>query len=251
MLPTSKEYLTRAGLSSHTAAFVLIGLFLAGVVAIRIISTLIHHYIPSNVVDCDHSHDQESDAERGESHGHDHSESDTRGQNAAPGSTERTPLLGVADTQTFKSVPEGADGQRDRFRKEPFRYRFQRSINLLMGGVKPMCDEDGPCYGFTQACGYECTKTVTPKLLNEEDVRPGMPHHQSIAVQLNSDRPAAQDAAIPETVRHASTERRGNPAVVSEIEQRKGYFEVPASQPAQETSMSSSQTDVKDRKSVV
>lgn len=250
MLPTSKEYLTRAGLSARISAFILIGLFLAGVVVIRIISGLIHNHIPSHVVDCAHTHEPDSDAERGDAHSHDHAEPDTRGQNAADGSTESTPLLRGADARTFKSVPEivqrGPDSASTagQLRKEPFRFRFERHISLLMGGVKPLCDNDGPCYGFSQACGYECTKTLIPRTVpSDEESRPILPSHQTISVQLDSDRRVREGAATPQTVRHISAEWREDSAT-AEGDQRQGYFDVPTSQLRAQDASLSPQTDV-------
>ncbi|KAK5043252.1 Zinc transporter [Exophiala sideris] len=59
MLPQSKIYLKDAGYSGRVASYMLIGLFLAGVFGIRILSAVIHRFMPSHVVDCDHTHDDE------------------------------------------------------------------------------------------------------------------------------------------------------------------------------------------------
>lgn len=253
MLPTSKKYLTRAGLSARVSAFALIGLFLAGVIAIRIVSGLLHHYIPSHVVDCDHTHEQDSDTERGTSHSHHASpEPDPPHKHAGTnGSTEHTPLLRGTDGRSFKSLPvleHGGQPAAGQMRKGTL-FPFARGINLLMGDVKPLCDENGPCFGFSQACGYECTKTLTPKGMADEGSRPLLPQHQSIAVQLGG-RSTNEEAGSPQTVRHVATETRSNPPrTISEGIQRTGYFETIPSQP--ETSTSSSQTDLIDYRSKI
>ncbi|EAW06375.1 Zn(2+) transporter ZRT3 [Aspergillus clavatus NRRL 1] len=184
MLPTSKQYLTRAGFSPRAAAYTLIGLFLAGVIVIRLISTLIHRHIPSHVVDCAHTHEPETDPERGEV-----------GQEPQPapppqtnGNHERTPLLQQQTARSWKSTP----GAVERPALEPLRSRLTRRLNRLVGGVKPRCDDYGPCYGFSQTCGRECSKTLTPHIptSTDESQRPALPTHHTIGAQLDSERPA-------------------------------------------------------------
>lgn len=160
MLPNSKEYLTRAGFSPPASAYILIGLFLSGVIVIQFVSAFIHRYIPSHVVDCAHTHEPENDPERGERRLEGHPELHTNG------SSERTPLLRPGNTHTFKSTPaivQRTGSASKVVRREPLRAVLSRRISSLMGGVKTACDEDGPCFGFSQKCGRECTK-VLPKV---------------------------------------------------------------------------------------
>lgn len=182
MLPTSKRYLTKAGWSPRASAYALIGLFLAGVIVIRLLSGLIHRYIPSHVVDCAHTHEPEHDPERGRV------EEPARIENEnldVDGSTERTPLLKRIEPRSFTSTPAvlqaGQAGPRNLHKKEPLRTRLTRQISVLVGGVKPLCDENGPCYGFSQTCGGECTKTLVAKPTNlpDENARP-LRHHRSM-----------------------------------------------------------------------
>ncbi|KAE8383379.1 Zinc/iron permease [Aspergillus bertholletiae] len=169
MLPTSKEYLTRAGWSPAAAAYSLIGLFLAGVIVIRFLSAFLHRYIPSHVVGCAHSHEPDvnsADPERGHGHHHaHHSEEDHHGW------TERTPLL----TRASKSSPavphmrpEG-DPHSAAFPAGTWRVRLGRRLSRMVG-IKTQCDKNGPCYGFSQTCGAECSKTlVAPDLTDTGD----------------------------------------------------------------------------------
>ncbi|KAJ6120107.1 hypothetical protein N7523_004387 [Penicillium sp. IBT 18751x] len=196
MLPTSKEYLTRAGFSPSASAYILVGLFLAGVVVIRVASGVIHRFIPSHVVDCAHSHDApEDDPERGDAHvnGHD----DRHDHHEANGHTERTPLLVSQKSQSFKSTPailQRTTSGSNAVRSESIRDILGRRISSFMGGVKPMCDENGPCFGFSQTCGRECTKvpatkTTPPPTMSENEVtRPTMSQHQSHPAQSDSER---------------------------------------------------------------
>lgn len=202
MLPTSKEYLTRAGFSPSASAYALIGLFLAGVVIIRVISGLIHRFIPSHVVDCAHTHGEpDHDPERGEArmgrHAHPH--------HHANGHTERTPLLRPSNAHSYKSTPAvlQQNAPASTMRRESLRAMLGRRISSLVGGVKPRCDEYGPCYGFSQTCGRECTKVLPPStsppptMSSNDATRPTLgPSHQSITAPLGSERRLAADSSI-------------------------------------------------------
>src|ERR1700710_1817317 len=61
MLPSAKDSLYEGGLSEKAASWLLIVLFLSGVVGIQVLSNAMHHYLPSHVVDCDHTHGDEED----------------------------------------------------------------------------------------------------------------------------------------------------------------------------------------------
>lgn len=205
MLPTSKEYLTRAGFSPSASAYILTSLFLAGVIVIRVVSGFIHRFIPSHVVDCAHSHGApEDDPERGDSHagGHEDHHQNTNGH------TERTPLLRPQKSQGFKSTPavfQRTVSGSNAVKRESLRDILGRRLSFLMGGVKPLCDENGPCYGFSQTCGRECTKVLgpvvspPPTMTANEVNRPTLPQHQSITVQLDSERRIQADSAIDES----------------------------------------------------
>ncbi|KAI9038005.1 Zn(2+) transporter ZRT3 [Aspergillus affinis] len=181
MLPTSLKYLTRAGLAPSPAAYTLIGLFLAGVIVIRFLSAFLHHHIPSHVVDCAHSHEPHpaSDLEHGHHDHHDHHDGDSHPSGTTEGSTERTPLL----TRPLGRSEEEAE--RTVFR-ESWRGRLVRRVSRLVGGVKPQCDEYGPCYGISQACGHECSKTLVGP--GDEGLRPAIPRSVSVPVQQDAER---------------------------------------------------------------
>ncbi|KAL4867392.1 hypothetical protein BDV12DRAFT_120427 [Aspergillus spectabilis] len=157
MLPTSREYLIKAGWSPSRSAYALIGLFIAGVVGIRALSALMHKFLPSHVVDCAHSHEAPrrdgSDLEHGKTA---HPPLAHRSHNEF---SERTPLLTRSHKSTSAVLPttERQDGVA---RLEPWRTRLGRRLSGLIGGAKAHCDENGPCYGFSQACGDECSKTL-------------------------------------------------------------------------------------------
>ena len=58
MLPESKEYLRKDDWSEQQAGLIMMGCFIAGFIGIQAISRLLHQFIPSHVVDCDHSHEE-------------------------------------------------------------------------------------------------------------------------------------------------------------------------------------------------
>ncbi|KAG0161536.1 hypothetical protein PDIDSM_9070 [Penicillium digitatum] len=202
MLPNSKQYLTRAGFSPAVSAYVLISLFIAGVAGIQILSAIAHRYIPSHVVDCAHTHtESETDPEHGEAHT-DYVHNDTTAYN------ERTPLLQSNKASSLKSMP--AVLQRSQHpepapRRETMRALLARRITSLMGGAKSACDEDGPCFGVSQACGQECAK-VLPLSNSIETVRPDPLHHESISVPLE---PEIQHVETDLGKKNASTTQEG------------------------------------------
>ncbi|KAL6247258.1 Zinc transporter [Rhinocladiella similis] len=180
MLPQSKTYLKDAGYSPRTASFMLIGLFLAGVVGIRVLSRVIHQFIPSHVVDCDHTHDEEEsfpkDREEMEDHSHGHEH-----PNGFPASKcrpeaaddEDTPLLSRSDSFSPKKhrhdTRENADDAtgRQSFATAPSSRRpsfmprtLTRTFSKYVTGWKENCDEMGPCMGFSDPCGQDCFKVV-------------------------------------------------------------------------------------------
>lgn len=190
MLPNSKQYLTRAGFSPSISAYILIGLFIAGVAGIQLLSGFAHKFIPSHVVDCAHTHgESESDPEHGEPQVEDDFDHTHNHKHHADGNTERTPLLRSADHLAFKSTP--AVMQRSQHtepaprRRETMRASLTRRITSLMGGVKPACDENGPCFGVSQTCGRECTKVLPPSA--NEITRPNLAHRESISAPLDAE----------------------------------------------------------------
>ncbi|EEQ83326.1 ZIP metal ion transporter [Blastomyces dermatitidis ER-3] len=174
MLPTSKDYFIKAGFSSSAATSALIGLFLAGVVIIQLVSSFIHHHIPSHVVDCMHTHEhilngqETGNASIEEHHHHFHAESNPALKSPTTAATERTSLLprdalsGVPsaqpsthNTQAVKTFVPAS--------KLPLTSRLKLQISSLVRGDKPFCDQDGPCYGISHVCGKECTKVVAQR----------------------------------------------------------------------------------------
>ena len=171
MYSEADSYLEKGGLSSEAAAFALIGLFLAGVVGITIVSHFLHHYIPSRVVDCDHTHEELEDTES--SPDEPHQNGHAHGENGH--ASEHTPLLFREDPD-FKSN----GGRRSRSataettqrpnaplllappsRRPSLHTRLTTRVSTMMTNAKISCDEGGPCHGYSDPCGQECLKNLS------------------------------------------------------------------------------------------
>jgi zinc transporter, ZIP family len=88
MLPSSKRYLDKGGVTEPASGFIMMGCFVGGFFGIQILSRILHQFIPSHVVDCDHSHDELEE----EHHEHDeenHSRQPSRVSFSRPRSVRR------------------------------------------------------------------------------------------------------------------------------------------------------------------
>ncbi|MCJ1223481.1 hypothetical protein MMC12_000123 [Toensbergia leucococca] len=169
MLPSAKNYLLEGGLSSHAAAYTLIGCFLAGVIGIQVVSHFLHHYIPSHVVDCDHTHEDHEEGEGGKNSRDEEMHHDNHSNKLSGHVAEDTPLLSRGDcglksyegrrsrsaTETFQEL-----GWPSIARRPSFPARLTSRVSTLVLGAKASCDENGPCKGYSSLCGQECLKAV-------------------------------------------------------------------------------------------
>ncbi|EHY60187.1 Zinc transporter [Exophiala dermatitidis] len=181
MLPQSKKYLKDAGYSPRDASYLLIGLFLTGVIGIRLLSGVIHGFLPTHVVDCDHTHDDEEALTKQHEEMAEHSqEGDTTNglpiskSFSAPSAEdhEETPLLARTASQSPKKGHLGTHGDQERGRKQLFHTApssrkhsvipatLTRTFSKYVAGQKENCDEEGPCMGFSDPCGQDCFKVV-------------------------------------------------------------------------------------------
>jgi zinc transporter, ZIP family len=178
MLPQSKAYFKEAGYSTRAASYLLIGLFLAGVAGIQVLSRILHHFIPSHVVDCDHTHDEEEAKDHEEMSEHAHDDEHTNGLpitkcHAEPiqEDDEDTPLLSRVTSLSprkphVESPPENVESREQTFHTAPSRRismmprTLTRTLTRYVSGQKSSCDETGPCMGFTDPCGQDCFKAA-------------------------------------------------------------------------------------------
>ena len=171
MLPEAKSYLIEGGLAPDAAAYATIGCLLGGVIGIQIVSRFIHHYIPSHVVDCDHSHNEDEDDEESNQGDHHHHDSHSHKHNGNV--TEETSLLHSHDESDLKANPEprsrSAAAEMDQrhealdpaAQRPSLQTRLTNRMSTFVSGAKSSCDEGGPCYGYSELCGQECFKAAS------------------------------------------------------------------------------------------
>ena len=203
MLPSAKKYLIEGGFSRTAAAYALIGLFLAGVVGIQLVSRFLHQYIPSHVVDCDHNHEEaegkESDADSHSSDGH---------GNGHYTAYEDTPLLEREDSidkphyhthphprNRERSVPNSSNHllvpsvSRRPSLHSSLHSRLTQRVSTFVTGGKASCDEGGPCHGYSDPCGQECYKIMSSPTRSSNRRSFSMPWSQSRTFSSSSKPP--------------------------------------------------------------
>ncbi|KIW02478.1 uncharacterized protein PV09_06283 [Verruconis gallopava] len=155
MLPNAKSSLMKGGFSPKAAAWTLISLFVAGVIGIQIVSRILHRFIPSHVVDCDHTHDGDDELTK-----HDHNDN-----NRIPEVTERNHLArwrsGHSLHATYGTSLTPLQQQTEGSDEAPTaRPSFTSRVSEFVGARKAACNEDGECFGLSAPCGQDCFKIV-------------------------------------------------------------------------------------------
>jgi len=167
MLPSAKSSLQDGGFSPKAAAWTLVACFLAGAVGIQFLSRILHRYMPSHVVDCDHSHDEEDQPEMTESEHGKQSDEDARRKAMDRQHSQRwrgRPSL-KGTRQTSEPLYGTNSSQNDQNGHPPFARRpsLTSRVSKLVTGSKAECDENGQCYGYSEPCGQECFKNITAR----------------------------------------------------------------------------------------
>lgn len=183
MLPSAKDYLRNGGFATPTAEWTRLGCFVAGFIGIQVISRFLHRFIPSHVVDCDHTHDgtpgESQSHSRTHSHGaHEHGRHRSRSVKQQPDSSckasELTPLLngenGHSDGRVHSKslrrasfrgdVPSAPRRHSSTTGRRPSMMQVQSRVMSFVKDTKSNCDEGGPCYGYSDPCGQECFKRL-------------------------------------------------------------------------------------------
>lgn len=174
MLPSAKSSLVKGGFSSKAAAWILIGCFLGGAVGIQLLSRILHRFVPSHVVDCEHTHDDEEDAEEpgtkphehqshGNHHGsHQHEETENRRPLLPSGTQSHSTFFNKSAQPLFTSPADNEQYNADLHpaKRPSLHSRLSKKISSITSKNKPSCDCDGPCYGFSEPCGQDCFKVV-------------------------------------------------------------------------------------------
>jgi zinc transporter, ZIP family len=172
MLPNSKTSLINGGFSKKAASWTLFLCFLAGAAGIQVVSKIAHRYMPTHVVECDHSHeDEEADAD---DHHHHH-------EHQPPRPNPRHELKAHSDGSQCDLLAFAADGLAERHKKpqrQPWGPDFTHGdvvevarrpvlasnwtgkVTKVFSSGKPFCDEHGQCFGFSDPCGNDCFKII-------------------------------------------------------------------------------------------
>ncbi|KAI9734328.1 MAG: hypothetical protein M1834_002434 [Cirrosporium novae-zelandiae] len=171
MLPEAKEYLENGGYGPSNSAFILITLFLAGAIFIQVFSGFLHRYMPSHVVDCDHTHEDHEDGQEVEVVDHDETlNGSTYGKQTVEQTgdidvSEDTPLLSrEISRENIHDHPHGHYHSTNDHLSERLRSRTTSPPSLAhrmtMMFQRKECDSTGPCYGYSEPCGEECFKVI-------------------------------------------------------------------------------------------
>ncbi|KAK2032707.1 ZIP zinc transporter [Colletotrichum zoysiae] len=192
MLPSAKKYLKDDGFQDQLAGFLMMACFIGGFVGIQVISRLLHQYMPSHVVDCDHTHDHGENDVRSRSLSRKTSlYTSSRRSSRRPlletvvkngHATESTPLLNggvpqengahlVAKRHASSRTPSVNTAHSTPARisrsggptvdRRPSMAQVQQRVMSFVKDTKTNCDEDGPCFGYTDPCGQECFKHLS------------------------------------------------------------------------------------------
>lgn len=151
----------------------MVGFFLLGALGISILSDILHRYIPHSIVDCDHEHGDEEEGKVGDEEAP-HSHKPMQEQNAG--------LLQGGSGQGEHS--NGTNGSNSLPRRPSLHTSISTKVSqLVTGQKKALCDENGQCYGYSDACGTECFKNVQQ--------RPPRLYASRSSQHLNPTRPSA------------------------------------------------------------
>lgn len=173
MLPSASSSLEAGGLSPGPAAFAVIGCFLGGVAGIQLISRLLHRYVPSHVVDCDNTHNERGQDGDGRPHKHRRPKIG-QAHRSDSASSEDTPLLSRKDldfkprlSQRSMSAYQEVDGKPSAayFARPPSQKpSLQSRLSSLVSGRATLCDQNGPCHGYSDPSPKECFKAMNRNL---------------------------------------------------------------------------------------
>lgn len=182
------DSLVKDGFTKAGSKWIAIGCLLGGALGIQVVSRVAHMFMPSHVVDCEHSHDEEA-AVKGPSE----EDVNTRHELAHPPSHDRShggsnsikqhgehvhvqrPNIStrkstsnkaahVSHESPFASGDEngtsGPPAGKTLARRPSLQARLSQTFSSIAARSKSSCDCDGPCYGFSEPCGADCFKNL-------------------------------------------------------------------------------------------
>lgn len=234
MLPSASGSLEAGGLSPRPAAFAVIGCFLGGVVGIQLISRLLHRYIPSHVVDCDDTHNKrEQDIGDGRPHNHRRPEI-SQAHSCDSASSEDTPLLSRADidfkprlSQRSMSAYQEVDGKPSAayFTPQPGQKpSLQSRLSSLVSGRTTLCDQNGPCHGYSDPSAKECFKAINRNLYSNPVRGSDTGSRPRTTLLRTATEPHSQNTSAVPTNLHEEAEYRPSRSQIRSAESRQTMF---------------------------
>jgi zinc transporter ZupT len=172
MLPSSKSYLQKGGMSPRAATGVMVGCFLAGAFGIAILSQILHRYIPHSVVDCNHEHSDEEEGKAVEDETDQHEPHSPPAKSPANKPSVVRQLNTTTNGRPHSSYGTTSNSQplHQLTRRPSLHATLSTKVTQLVTGSKQFCDEHGQCFGYTDPCGSECFRNVhhnrPPRLLH-------------------------------------------------------------------------------------
>lgn len=160
-------------------------------------------FMPSHVVDCDHTHDEDPEQQQKTSRANSHSQANGHGQ------LETTPLLSrppdLEEAPRRVSRPEMREAptplEMGSYSRPSLQTRLTRKMTAIVSGEKDQCDHEGPCKGFTNPCGPECFRNINARggtrasipsrLSRSVSARPSLKHSASTSFKPAVERAAA------------------------------------------------------------
>ena len=162
------------------ASWILISCFVLGGIGIQAFSRILHHYIPSHVVDCDHAHVEDEVQKSGNgSLSHRPRPVRVRTNKArlpswqqesvdAPSQISDEPgrcSKGTCDTVGQRSHPTlDSEGLGDLVRRPSMQAQLSAKVLKMVSTTESQCSQGSKCRGFSGICSPECLKSIRDRI---------------------------------------------------------------------------------------
>jgi len=192
MLPEAQDSLREGGLSAKVASWTLIGAFTVGALGIQILSRFLHKHVPTHVIDCEHTHDEEAqknqtaeDVAPGSNGGESRKCKKHDRDNHEPCSQGRIDTSHDNMTQISESTKQLRPSLQSQFSNTLSRLSFRTNNERN-------CNREGFCHGYTEPCGQECFKNLQMPNSTTANLR-----HSHKSHRHTRDTTAARDETTP------------------------------------------------------